>query len=161
MHGYKGRAGTFKYFLKTLHNYVCHFIAAKLPAGNLKVALYRSMGVKIGELVVIGMDVFIDPDWPELITIEDYVGISPHCKLVSHSRPMSSFEGYAPSFASGITIKKGAWLAVGAIILPSVTVGEGALVAAGAVVTEDVPPRSLVGGVPAKVIKKLEKVSVG
>lgn len=160
MHGYKGRIGTFRYFLKALHNYLCHFIAAKLPEGDLKLKFYRSMGVRIGERVLIGIDVFIDPDWPELITIEDSVGISPHCRLVSHSRPMSSFEEYAPSFASGITIKKGAWIAIGAIILPGVTIGEGALVGAGAVVTKDVPSRSLVGGVPARVIKKLEKINV-
>lgn len=160
MHGYKGHIGTFKFFFKALHNYLCHFVASKLPEGDLKLKFYRSMGVKIGEHVLIGTDVFIDPDWPELITIEDFVGISPHCMLVSHSRPMSPFEGYAPSFASGITVKKGAWIAVGAIILPGVTIGEGALVGAGAVVTKDVPPHSLVGGVPAKMIKKLEKADV-
>lgn len=45
------------------------------------------------------------------------------------------------------------WIGANATILKGVTVGEGAIVAAGAVVTEDVPPYSIVGGVPAKVIK--------
>ncbi len=42
-----------------------------------------------------------------------------------------------------------------ATILPGVTIGEGAVVAAGAVVTKDVAPRTVVGGVPAKLIKTL------
>ena len=52
-------------------------------------------------------------------------------------------------------IKRGAWIGAGAIILPNVTIGERAVVGAGAVVTKDVPPYTVVAGVPAKEIKKL------
>ncbi|MBR6415253.1 MAG: sugar O-acetyltransferase [Bacteroidales bacterium] len=48
------------------------------------------------------------------------------------------------------------WLGANVTILQGVTVGEGAIVAAGAVVTKDVPPMTVVGGVPAKVLKKIE-----
>ncbi|MBQ9001940.1 MAG: sugar O-acetyltransferase [Eggerthellaceae bacterium] len=48
-----------------------------------------------------------------------------------------------------------AWLGSNVTLLPGVTIGDGAVVAAGAVVTKDVPPRTVVGGVPAKVIKEL------
>ena len=47
------------------------------------------------------------------------------------------------------------WIGSHATLLPGVTVGEGAIVAAGAVVTRDVPPRSVVAGVPARVIKSI------
>ncbi len=48
------------------------------------------------------------------------------------------------------------WIGAHATILAGVTIGEGAVVAAGAVVTKDVPPRVVVAGVPAKIIKKIE-----
>lgn len=51
-------------------------------------------------------------------------------------------------------IKDGAWLGMRAMIMPGVTIGEGAVVAAGSVVIKDVPPYSIIGGNPAKVIKK-------
>jgi acetyltransferase-like isoleucine patch superfamily enzyme len=156
-HGYKGALGIAEYALRTLHNYLCHLIVPKLPEGELKLQFYRSMGVKVGRHVMIGTDAFMDPDWSGLITIEDYVGISPRAMLICHSRPMIALQGYVPSYASSIRIKRGAWIGAGAVILPGVTIGEGAIVGAGSVVTTDVPPFSLVGGVPAKVIKKLAK----
>lgn len=55
-----------------------------------------------------------------------------------------------------ITVEDEVWIGAGAIILSGVTVGRGAVVAAGSVVTKDVSPLTLVGGVPAKVIKKIE-----
>jgi acetyltransferase-like isoleucine patch superfamily enzyme len=55
-----------------------------------------------------------------------------------------------------IVIGKNVWLGANVTVLPGVTVGDGAIVAAGAVVTSDVPPNTVVAGVPAKVIRKLE-----
>jgi acetyltransferase-like isoleucine patch superfamily enzyme len=54
-----------------------------------------------------------------------------------------------------ITIEDGAWIASRVTILPGVTVGQGAVIAAGAVVTHRVPPHTLVGGVPARVLRTL------
>lgn len=55
-----------------------------------------------------------------------------------------------------IRIGNGVWIGANATVLPGVTIGDGAVVAAGAVVTRDVPPLTVVGGVPARVIKKIE-----
>ena len=55
-----------------------------------------------------------------------------------------------------ITIGNDVWIGGHSTILPGVSIGDGAVVAAGAVVTKDVEPNTIVGGVPAKVIKKIE-----
>ena len=47
------------------------------------------------------------------------------------------------------------WIGSNSTVLPGVTVGDGAIIAAGAVVAKDVPPKTVVGGVPARVIKEL------
>ena len=57
-----------------------------------------------------------------------------------------------------VTIGDDVWIGANAVILPGVTIGQHAVVAAGAVVTKDVPPYSIVAGIPAKVIKTLQTV---
>ena len=57
-------------------------------------------------------------------------------------------------FEAPIVIGDDVWIGAGAIILAGVTIGNGAIIAAGAVVNKDVPPYTIVGGVPAKVIKE-------
>jgi len=54
-----------------------------------------------------------------------------------------------------VTIADDVWIGANAVVLPGVTIGRHCVIAAGAVVTKDVPDNTLVGGVPAKVIKKL------
>jgi len=54
-----------------------------------------------------------------------------------------------------VTISDDVWIGANAVILPGVTIGRHAVVAAGAVVTKDVPDNCVVGGVPAKIIKKI------
>jgi acetyltransferase-like isoleucine patch superfamily enzyme len=63
--------------------------------------------------------------------------------------------------AQGIVIEDDVWLGAGAIITDGVRVGRGAVVAAGAVVTKDVPPHTVVGGVPAKIIKEIDGAAIG
>lgn len=54
-----------------------------------------------------------------------------------------------------VTIEDDIWIGANAVILPGVTIGNHSVVAAGAVVTKDIPPHSLVAGVPAKIIKQI------
>ena len=61
-----------------------------------------------------------------------------------------------PLQAEPVTINDGAWICIGATILPGVTIGENAVVAAGAVVTKDVAPDTVVAGVPARFVKRLD-----
>ena len=65
------------------------------------------------------------------------------------------FPPFYTDFGKNIKIGKRVWIGAHATILSGVTVGDNSLIAAGAVVTKDVPANSVVGGVPAKVIKTL------
>ena len=56
-----------------------------------------------------------------------------------------------------IILGKNVWIGANATVVPGVTIGDGAIVAAGAVVTKDVPPNTVVGGVPARTIKQIER----
>ena len=59
-------------------------------------------------------------------------------------------------FPKPIHIGKNVWIGANATVLPGVTIGDGAIIAAGAVVAKDVLPGVIVGGVPAKILKKVE-----
>jgi len=56
---------------------------------------------------------------------------------------------------NAVIIEDDIWIGANAVVLPGVTIGHHSVVAAGAVVTKDVPPHSLVAGVPAKIIKQI------
>jgi acetyltransferase-like isoleucine patch superfamily enzyme len=58
--------------------------------------------------------------------------------------------------AEGIVVEDDVWIGAGAILTDGIRVGKGAVIAAGAVVTDDVPPHTVVGGVPARVLKRIE-----
>jgi maltose O-acetyltransferase len=92
------------------------------------------------------------------ITIGNRVAFGQQVLLMTSSHILTGPERRSgPLVTRPITIHDAAWVAARATILPGVTVGEGAVVAAGAMVTKDVPPHTLVAGVPAAVIRKLNE----
>jgi acetyltransferase-like isoleucine patch superfamily enzyme len=92
------------------------------------------------------------------VSIGDRVYTSPHCQIIAVNHVFDDPE--RPFVAQGITaqgivIEDDVWLGSAAVILDGVRIGRGAVVAAGAVVTRDVPAHTLVGGVPARVIRQI------
>lgn len=151
---------TIKSLIKGIFGRVLQFFAMYIPmTPSLRVKLQKMKGVKIGNNVFIGVEVLIDPAFPELIVIEDDVSLAGRNILVAHSDPTFPIrnEKLVETKIAPIKIEQGAWVTAGAIILPGVTIGKNSIVAAGAVVTKDVPPYTLVGGVPAKIIKNLKE----
>jgi UDP-2-acetamido-3-amino-2,3-dideoxy-glucuronate N-acetyltransferase len=110
--------------------------------------------VQIGDRVTIKSGVQL---WDGL-RIKDDVFIGPNATFANDPFPRSGAR--AKAFV-GTWIERGASIGAGAVILPGVTIGAGAMVAAGAVVTNDVEPRSLVMGVPARRVRWLTEAEVG
>jgi acetyltransferase-like isoleucine patch superfamily enzyme len=117
--------------------------------------------INYGKHTRIGKNVFINFDCVFLdlggITIEDSVLIGPKVSLLSEGHGITA-ESRQSLIPKPILIKKNAWIGANATILPGVTIGENAIVAAGAVVSKDVPDNTIVGGVPAKIIKQIGDV---
>ena len=94
------------------------------------------------------------------VSIGDRVYTSPFTQVIAVNHvfadPQRSFVDQGIT-AEGIVIEDDVWLGAGAIITDGVRVGKGAVVAAGAVVVDDVPAHTIVGGIPARVIRKIDK----
>ena len=97
---------------------------------------------------------------PGKVVIEDNVLIAPEVKIATVNH--DPYDRHTLLHFGKVTIQENAWIGMGAVICPGVTIGRNAIVAAGAVVTKDVPDNVVVGGNPARIIKKLdEKKMVG
>lgn len=122
------------------------------------VVVFTPLYINYGKHTKIGKNVFINFDCVFLdlggITIEDNVLIAPKVSLLSEGHPTKPENRHA-LVPKPIHIKKNAWIGAGATILQGVTIGENAIVASGAVVSKDVPDNTVVGGIPAKVIKTI------
>jgi acetyltransferase-like isoleucine patch superfamily enzyme len=156
-------------------------LVALLPSEafiRLRPRLYRLAGIRIGHGTVmsgrlrltgagpvtrrleIGNDCYLNENITfnlgETVTLENNVSVGMECLFLTNTHEMGAaeFRGGAV-VARPVRICRGAWLGARVTVQPSVTIGAGAVVASGAVVTGDVAANVLVGGVPAKVIRKL------
>ena len=174
---------SFRTFLRTLifgwqlHNLLSYFASfgPNLDIFNyfFRPGLLRLAGATIGRHVSImprvqvtpgeleiGDEVFINSDCRFAcgggIQIGDYCQIGNRVSLetIDHQL-MPVVGGKRPSESAPIHVEDHVWIGSGAIVLPGVTIGEGAVVAAGAVVTKDVSAFTVVGGVPAKLLRRL------
>jgi acetyltransferase-like isoleucine patch superfamily enzyme len=120
--------------------------------------LYRTgfKGLAIGKECFIADECFLD--LAERIEIGDQVSIGERTVIATHlnvgyrDHPLQE---RFPARSSPVRIGSGAFIGVGAILLPGITVGDRSFIAAGAVVNRDVAAGSLVGGVPARELKRL------
>lgn len=125
--------------------------------------LFPPFYTDFGKNISIGKDVFINSG----CHFQDQGGITiGDGSLIGHNVVLATINHdllpgqkrknhYAP-----ITIGSNVWIGSNAVILPGITIGEWAVVAAGAVVTKDVPPYTVVGGTPAKIIRRVYESEV-
>lgn len=137
----------------SVRNYLYRRAGMHLPTSSSihwRAEFYRPEGITIGQHCTIGDSVFLDGR--EGITFGDNVNLGSHVSVYTRQHDPDD-----PDFAevgAPVAIGKYAWVSSHSVILPGVNVGEGAVVAAGAVVTRDVPPYTVVAGVPAAVIRE-------
>lgn len=123
-------------------------------ATNVKIA--NPKNVSIGDDCYLGDGVQLYA-WNEKISIGNHVLIAAGAKMITRKHGFADIQ--APISEQGytnapITIEDDVWIGFQAIILAGVTIGKGSIIGAGAVVTKNVEPYSIVGGVPAKLIRK-------
>jgi len=145
--------------LKHIYREILQLLRRHAIGNSLRVRLLKMAGANVGSNVFIGQELLVfDSGRTELLTIEDDVGIAPFCIILIHSSPGTPVhEKIYPTVSKPVTIRKGCWIGARVTILGGVTIGEHSVVAAGSVVTRNVPPYTLVGGVPAVKIRKFEK----
>lgn len=110
-------------------------------------------------IIEIGKNTFINTG--TIITARHLIKIGDNCQIANQVIMMDNdFHGVdnrdATPIKESIIIENNVWLATRVMVLKGVTIGEGSVIAAGAVVTKDIPPYSLAGGVPAKIIRNIK-----
>lgn len=151
-----------------------NIVINKIPSRHIRKWFYQVLGAKIGKntflcrrvellfpkgLVLedrVAVGWFSELDARGGIVVEHDTNISSHVKFITGSHDIDD-PNYTADFKP-IHLGHHCWIGTGAIILQGVTVGNGAVIAAGAVVVKDVPDYTVVGGVPARVIRTRNKV---
>ena len=143
--------------VEQIHQQLSNIIGATIDKST---TLFAPFHTNFGRFISIGKHVFINHACSFLdmggITLEDHVLLGPKVNLITENHPLNPVNRRG-MICKPIVIKRNAWIGAGATILPGVTVGENAVVAAGAVVSKDVPANTVVGGIPAKILKTIEQ----
>jgi acetyltransferase-like isoleucine patch superfamily enzyme len=147
-------------WLKKEKKKLLKYLVKECPSHKIRVLLLRKCNYYIGGEVFIGRDLIITDDeiggLPNLV-IGDRVAISPRVTLVLEASPyLSRVAASCCSKKGKIIIEKDAWIGTGSVILPNVRIGECGIVGANSLVIKDVLPYTVVGGVPARKLKKLD-----
>lgn len=138
--------------------------AAVTPYPRIRKLLLSRSGIPVGEGTEIGFGSLVlgISRNPPSVSFGRRVAVGPYVVFVASSYPDNSRLAEHPEVArmirktGPIMVEDDAWIGAGAVIFPDVHLGHGCIVAAGAVVRQNVPAGTIVGGVPARTIRKLE-----
>ncbi len=133
--------------LRVALNYVIIRICGLIPSLSIKNRLYRSIGIKIGKNVSVGLEVTFDIFFPELIEIADNSVVGFRSTVLCHEFLIDTWK------VGSVKIGKNVLIGANSTILAGVTIGDGARVSACSLANRDIPSGILVGGVPARELR--------
>lgn len=146
--------------MKKLLTKFWNIILSSFPLNKVRVFALRQIGSIVGNNVYLSSSVVVISDSSAkdtVLNIGNRVEIGSRVIFILVSGSKSHRDANLIPWKYGsINIQDDAWIGAAAIIYPGVTIGKYAIVSAGAVVTKDVPDYTIVGGVPAKIIKTIE-----
>jgi acetyltransferase-like isoleucine patch superfamily enzyme len=156
-YGLNSPIGKAIYAVKFITRFYLDKIAFFCPVKSWRTSIHRWRGVNIGKGVYIGHEVMFDRVFTDQIFIGDHTSIGDRTIITAHANIPSNtrLKQIYPRTIYQTRIGKGVWIMPNVTIAPGVTIGDEAVIATGSVVTKDVPPRVLVAGVPAKIVKEL------
>lgn len=141
------------------------WLAIHYPDARIRKHFWKETSVEMGEGTFPNMGMIVSDDYATgecLLTFGSNISIAPGVVFVPYSMPNNSKKMQATPYIADKLIKRekiivedDVWIGAHVTILPGVKIGECAVIGSGAVVTQDVPPYSIVAGVPAKVIRTL------
>lgn len=143
------------YWCRRVRRFFCRFIFEESGAGiNIEkgATFGNGRGIKIGSYSGIGVDCSVHGP----LSIGKNVMMGPEVVILTHTHKYDNLDvpmSEQGSIIKPIVIGDDVWIGMRAIIMPGVTIGKGVIIGANAVVTKDVPDYSVVGGIPAKIIK--------
>lgn len=141
------------------------FFARHLLSGQRFVAYFRKQGVTIGQ----GCELYGTVNFgsePYMVTLGNHVRVTQGVYFITHDggywvlrHKVSPYykEFKNADYIKPIVVKDNVHIGINAIIMPGVTIGENSVIGCGAVVTHDIPPNSVVGGIPARVIESIDE----